>query len=211
MCIRDRYNSVNDKDELIIVSKNLENIISTDSLNDIEKVTAKNIREACSHLKPNKTDPTYSFTSDCLKSAPLILFEYLETIIRSFLIHGHVSLVLLLPTLVPIIKDKMGDICSSKNYRSIAISSLLLKIIDWVIILLFGESLKLDDLQFAYQMNCSTTMCSWVVVETVSYFLRNNTEIFSCMTDMTKAFDMVQHSILFKKFISLTVICLPIR
>ena len=98
-------------------------------------------------------------------------------------------------------KNKLGSLTSSKNYRSISISSLILKIIDWLIILLFGVSLELDDLQFSYQPNCSTTMCTWLLVETISYFLKNGSEVFSCMCDMTKAFDLVKHSVLFRKLI----------
>ena len=105
----------------------------------------------------------------------------------------------------------MGDICDSSNYRSIAISSLILKIIDWIVILLFGKTLKLDDLQFSYQENCSTTMCSWLLVESVSYFMRRNNEIFSCMTDMSKAFDMVKHSVLFRKLIKIGLSLIFIR
>ena len=84
---------------------------------------------------------------------------------KDFLIHANTSYVL-----VPIIKDKMGDMCSSKNYRSIAISSLILKIIDWVIIILFGEYLSLDDLQFSYKSGCSTTVCTWLAIETIDHF-----------------------------------------
>ena len=117
--------------------------------------------------------------------------------------HGHVTNSLLLATLIPIPKDKLGDHTSSNNYRSIALSSLVLKIIDWIIILLFGESLGLDDLQFSYQKNCSTTMCTWMVIEGISYFIRNGSDVFTCTMDMTKAFDMVRHSTLFKKLIDL--------
>ena len=103
--------------------------------------------------------------------------------------------------LVPIIKDKLTSINSSKNHRSISISSLVLKLIDWIILILFGDSLALDDLQFAYQPGCSTTMCTWAVVETVSYFLQNGSEVFRCLMDMTKSIDMVKHSLLFRKLI----------
>ena len=44
-------------------------------------------------------------------------------------------------------------------------------------------------------------MCTWLVVESVSYFLRNGNEVFSCFMDMKKAFDMVKHSLLFQKLI----------
>ena len=44
-------------------------------------------------------------------------------------------------------------------------------------------------------------MCTWAVMETVGYFLRNGSEVFSCQTDMTKAFDFVRHSLLFIKLL----------
>ena len=39
--------------------------------------------------------------------------------------------------------------------------------------------------------------------DTIDYFLRNYGEVFSCMMDMTKAFDMVQQILLFIKIISI--------
>ena len=99
------------------------------------------------------------------------------------------------------IKDKLGDSCSSSNYRSIALTSLLLKIFDWILLLLFDDELKIDELQFGFQRNTSTTMCTWVAVETIDYFLRNVEMSSPCVMDMSKAFDLVQHSMLFWKLI----------
>ena len=205
------YNSIDDKEAMKKMYVEVENKVNRKSLADVEKVTPAIVKEAVKKLNNNKTDPTYSFTSDFLKNAPDILFSHLAVIIKSFLIHAHASSVLLLSTLVPIIKDKMGDICSSTNYRSIAISSLILKIIDWVTIILFGECLNLDDLQFSYQSGCSTTMCTWLAIETIDHFLRNGGEVFSCMMDMTKAFDMVQHSLLFRKLLDVNLSVIFIR
>ena len=44
-------------------------------------------------------------------------------------------------------------------------------------------------------------MCTWMVIETIDYFLRNNSEVFICKMDMTKVFDKVKHSILFQKLL----------
>ena len=173
------YNSVDDHDELLKVAEEIENKINDKSIREVERVTPELVKEAVKHIKPGKSDPVCDFSSDCLKNAPDSLFLHLSNIIRSFLIHSHVSLVLLLATLVPIIKDKLGNICSSKNYRSIAISSLFLKIVDWIIILLYGDSLKLDDLQLAYQPKCSNNMCTWLVVKTIDYFLMSGGEVFA--------------------------------
>ena len=127
------------------------------------------------------------------------MYGLLSTIIQSFLIHGHITNILMLATLVPIIKDKLGSINVSKNYRSIAISSIVLKLIDWVFIILYGVKFGLNDFQFAYQAGCSTTMCTWAVLETVDWYLKNGSEVFTCAMDMTKAFDLTLHSLLFRK------------
>ena len=108
----------------------LENKITTASLDDEDIVTDEIVHKAAMKLKEDKTDPIFEFTSDTIKNAPNLLYEHLSVIIKSYLIHSHVSTVLLLATLVPIVKDKLGDICSSQNYRNIAISSLILKILD---------------------------------------------------------------------------------
>ena len=205
------YNSVEDRPAVDELYSRVGKMIDNKSIADVEKVTPDVVKEAVGRLNTNKTDPVFEFTSDFIKNSPDILFKHLSIIIKSFLVHAHASYVLLLSTLVPIIKDKMGDMCSSKNYRSIAISSLILKIIDWVIIILFGECLSLDDLQFSYQSGCSTTMCTWLAIETVDHFLRNDGEVFSCMMDMTKAFDMVQHSLLFRKLLDVKLSSIFIR
>ena len=108
---------------------------------DVERVTPEVIRSAAKKLKPGKSDPVYSFSSDCIKVDSTLLSEYLAILIKCFLVHGHVTRFLLLATLVPIIKDKLGNMNTSRNYRSIVICSLILKIFDWIIILLYGETL----------------------------------------------------------------------
>ena len=114
------------------------------------------------------------------------------------MIHAHITDFLLSSMLIPIIKDKLSDITSSDNYRSIAISSLVMKLYDLVIMSLFRENLYFDDLQFGYQTDVSTSMCTWLATETISHFQRNGSEVFSCLMDMSKAFEKVQHSHLFR-------------
>ena len=205
------YNSVEDSENLARVSEQIELKIGDHSLQDIAKVTPSAIKEAASKLRPGKTDPVYSFSSDCFKVESDKLAELLSTIIQCYLIHGHVTRFLLLATLVPIIKDKLGSINSSKNYRSIAISSIILKLLDWIITLLFGSSLQLHDLQFAYQPGISGNMCTYAVLETIDYFLRHGSEVFMCTMDMTKAFDMTVHSILFSKMLKAGVSAIFLR
>ena len=181
------------------------------SLDTVSRITPELVKEAASKLKPGKSDPVFSFSSDCFKNATNIFYDLLSVILKSCIVHSHVSQVLLLSTLVPLVKDKLGNINSSKNYRSVAISSILLKLLDWVIILLEGPSLGLDELQFAYQAGCSTTMCTWAAVETIDYFLKHGSEVYTCATDMSKAFDLTLHSLMFSKMLNAGVAAILVR
>ena len=93
----------------------------------------------------------------------------------------------------------MGDKFSSDNYRAIGSSSLFLKILDWVIFILFEDKLKPAELLFGFQKKNSTTMCSWTVIETINYFNNRNSPVFACFVDLTKAFDLVDFAKLFGK------------
>ena len=195
------YNSADDSDKLRAVHEHVESLVNLSHADKVSKITPKLLREASEKLKPGKSDPVYSFSSDCFRNGSETLYSHLATVLRSCTVHSHVTSALLLSTLVPLVKDKLGDFQSSKNYRSVAISSILLKLIDWVMIILEGDCLGLSELQFAYQAGCSTEMCTWAALETIDYFLKNGSEVFTCATDMSKAFDMTLHSLMFTKMI----------
>ena len=64
---------------------------------------------------------------------------------------------------------------------------------------MFGVSLGLDDLQFAY--HCIRLSALWIVTETINYFINNNSDVFCCMMDMSKAFNLVKWSDIFVELI----------
>ena len=195
------YNGVDDKLNLAQLESALEVMIDDRSAQYIQLITPNVVKAAARNLKPANTDPIVAITSDFLINAPERLYLILAECLKSYITHAHVSEFLLSSMMIPIIKDKLGDSGSSDNYRSIAISSLIMKIYDLVILSVFSEYLELDDLQFGYQTEISTTMCTWLAVETISHYQRNGSDVFSCLMDMSKAFDRVQHSKLFEKLL----------
>ena len=195
------YNSVDDEHNLTVLKNDLEHNIEQEDIKFVDKIDAGVLKSSARRLKPGKTDPTLKITSDFLMHAPDVVFQLLSLCLKSYMIHAHITDFLLSSMLIPIIKDKLGDITSSDNYRSIAISSLVMKLYDLVIMSLFRENLYFDDLQFGYQTDVSTSMCTWLATETISHFQRNGSEVFSCLMDMSKAFDTVQHSCLFQKLL----------
>ena len=124
---KELYNSVDDAEEVKLISEEIESKLKQRNIEDIDKVTSEEVKKAAKKLKPGKSDPIFSFSSGCLKSSSNILHEYTATMIRSFLMHGYIPQFMLISTLVPIVKDKLASINMSKNYRSVCITSLLLK------------------------------------------------------------------------------------
>ena len=110
--------------------------------------------EALTKLKSGKSDPTFSFISDCLLNSCDDLIKHVTILFKWFL--RTIPAFLLLCTIVPIVKDNLGDIASSDNYRAIAIGSLLLKWFDWLIIILEGDKLATDELRLGFQAKSST-------------------------------------------------------
>ena len=197
----DLYNSANDEDATLKAYDEICDKVNCESLKDVDLITNELMKESVERLKDNKTDAIFNYSTDCFKYGGECLIKPLVMLFKSCLIHRYVPDFLMLATLVPIVKDKIGNINDSKNYRSIAISNILLKIFDWIFIMISGDKLKLDDLQFAYQEKASTTMCSWMVMETISYFLARGSNVYACSTDYSKAFDRVLHGKLFMKML----------
>ena len=194
------YNIYNMNESLVDTNKLLDSLnINNSDMADVEKVSPEIVYQAIACINENKSDNVYDFKSNAFLNATDILTNHVTLLLQSFLIHGYVPLELITCTLKPIVKDNLGDKNSSENYRAIGISSLILKILDWVIMILFEGNLKPSDLQFGFQKKNSTTMCSWVVNETINYFNNRDTPVFSCFLDLTKAFDLVIFSKLFSK------------
>ena len=94
-------------------------------------------------------------------------------------------------------KAKPALTCSDK-YRSIAISNVIGKILDHVIIDRQSECLKTCDYQFGFKPKASTVLCSTMVNETIQYYTKNDgNPVYLLLLDATKAFDKVSYKVLF--------------
>ena len=100
---------------------------------------------------------------------------------------------------MPLLKNSMKDTAETKNYRAIAGSSLVLKLFDKVILIVWGHLLTSGSLQMGYKRGSSTAQCSYVMMETVSYFLKNGSNPIMVALDMSSAFDKCRFDIMFQK------------
>ena len=113
------------------------------------------------------------------------------------LTHGFSPSNLLSATIIPIPKDKRKSLNNSTNYRGIALSSVISKVLDLVILNTNRHVLDTCELQFGFKSKHSTTQCTYVINEIVQYYINNDTNVFVMMLDCSKAFDRVHYVKLF--------------
>ena len=85
------------------------------------------------------------------------------------------------------------------------------KSLDWIILLLFGNNIKADELQFGYVEGSNTELATWLLINTVSQYLKAGTSCYILFVDCTKAYDLVKHSRIFKLLLERQVPALIIR
>ena len=173
-------------------------MINNKDMSEVNRVTESVIRQGLKLMKGNKSDSVFDFQSDCLIEGPPEVVTHLTNMIRMFISHGQVPDVILVCTLLPLVKDNLGDLTQSDNYRAIAAGCQVLKLLDIVILILEGEKLGCDQLQFGFQPKASTSMCSWLATSVIDQYNRQGAVVYGCAMDLSKAFDMVEWLELFQ-------------
>lgn len=126
------------------------------------------------------------------------LAVHTSCLFSSILVHGSVPKDFLRSTAIPIPKEKNINITDSNNYRGISLSSIFGKLFDLIVLTRYSDCLETCDLQFGFKSKRSTSMCSMVMKETISYYMNSNSTVHCVFLDASKAFDCVEYCKLFK-------------
>ena len=128
-----------------------------------------------------------------------VLFRLLGLCMSSFLVHGFLLDEMMAVALVPIIKSKSGRIMSKDNYRPIALASIVSKVMEKILLSRLYIFLDTCSNQFGFKKKHSTDQCVFVLKELIDSYRMVNGSVFTCFLDASKAFDRVNHSLLFYK------------
>ena len=99
----------------------------------------------------------------------------------------------------------------SDNYRGISIFNSLSKLFDHSILLKYSKQLQSSDMQFGYKGGHSTTLCTLIYKEVINHYINNDSAVYSCFLDVSKAFDRVNYGKLFSILLSKNIPKIVVR
>ena len=170
-----------------------------DSTYNEVKVNNSDICDAIKSLDSNKSCGLDGIHAEHLKYASNRLIPLLSLCFTGLLIHGVLPDSLMSVVLVPVIKNKCGNINSKDNYRPIALASIVSKLLERIILNRIETFLTTNPNQFGFKKGHGTDQCIYVLKEVIQLYKSLNTCISVCFLDASKAFDRVNHHLLFQK------------
>ena len=164
-------------------------------------VSTVEVSDTISTLKKGKACGPDSICAEALKSAHHKVYVLLSLCFSLCMSHGYIPQSLIETTILPIIKNKAGDLSSGNNYRPIALANVISKVFESLILLRCEQFLTTADNQFGFKSRHSTDFCIYTLKEYIEFYKLRNTSVFVTFLDASKAFDRIDHWLLFKKLI----------
>ena len=162
-------------------------------------IGADQIEDAINKLAEGKSCGLDGIYAEHLKHCSPNYRPLFAKCLTGFLVHGFLPDSLMSVMLVPIIKDKSGKINSKDNYRPIAIASTMSKLLKSLLLEGLSNYLLTPSHQFGFKAKHSTDACIYVLKEAVDFYVSQQSSVYLCFLDATKAFDRVNHDVLFDK------------
>ena len=122
--------------------------------------TEEEVFDAINQLNPSKSD-SHGIFSEHLKSCCSVIALPLSLFFTAIVRHGHMPQ-LRDSTVVPVPKNNM-DASVSTNYRPIALSSTLSKVLEQLILCKYSNIFTSNHLQFGFKPGSSTSLCTGMV------------------------------------------------
>ena len=206
----DLYNSVSyDADLIGGIENKIANLCIESGFN--YNINVSEVANAVKKLKGGKSGGCEDILSDNIINGTHQLFVWLSVLFNAMIVHGYSPSLTLFGLLIPIPKDKRKSLCQSDNYRAIALSSVICKVFDLVILHKESDKLCSNNMQFGFKEGVSTTQCTFSLLETVNYYKFHNSQVYALFLDASKAFDRIEYTKLFNVLIERKVSPLVLR
>ncbi len=165
-------------------------------------VKHEDVVSAIDKLKCGKAAGKDHIQAEHFKHSHANLHNLLCLLFNSAIMHSHLPQEFMDSVISPIVKDKKDDLTKQDNYRPIAVTCVASKILEEIFLSKYSSILHTSDNQFGFKRCHSTDMCVFTLKEIVGQFTTHGSPVYIAFMDASKAFDKVNHWVLFDKLIS---------
>ena len=159
------------------------------------------LKHIISSLKSGKSARPDGLTSEYLLHEHESIVALLLALFHMICVHCYVPGVLTEVMIIPLVKNKNKDITDTNNYRPIAIANIVSKVLERIILMRIQHVVTICDNQFGFKKAQFTDLAIYTLKEVVQYYTVRGSPVFACFLDATKAFDRVNHCLLFNKLL----------
>lgn len=157
---------------------------------------------AVSKIKPGKAAGLDNLQKEHLDRAHPILYEILSKLFYLFLKLGYVPDQFGRGIIIPLQKDTSSKGAQGiENFRGITISSVISKVFEQCMLLLFGKHLESSERQFGFKPKVGCSHAVFSINKVVNFFTKNESTVNICCLDISKAFDRLSHNCLLYKLL----------
>ena len=134
------------------------------------QVTMKEVSKIVSDLPNGKSSGFDGLNSESLKHADPLVCLLLSVCFTCMFTHSYMPSSMIKSIIVPLVKNKCGNLADKNNYRPIALSSIASKVFEHVILCRLEEYLWTNDNQFEFKPSHSTDIFVHALTEFIEYF-----------------------------------------
>ena len=163
------------------------------------RFSAKEVARSIQNMVRGKSPGHDGLSVEHLKYGGVHVPRVLALIFNLCLSHSYLPVELTNTIVVPIIKNKTGDASDISNYRPISLASVCAKVLDSLLDKILAKHIVLEDGQFGFRPNLSTDSAILCLKQTVQYYTDRKTPVVACFLDLSRAFDLVNHDLLWHK------------
>ena len=204
------YDSSSNINALNAYKMEFDRVKSVDGYNSAKCLSAINVEtvdKSIRSLKCGKACGPDNISAEHLQYAHPSLVMHLKLLFHLMIVHSFVPHGFGKGYVIPLAKDKSGNLNSVENYRAITLGPVIAKVFESIVTVVCEQELQTDDLQFGFKKNMGCTDAIFLCRSTVDHFTERGSNVYAASLDISKAFDKVNH---FKLFHSLITAGMPL-
>ena len=186
-------------------------ICNDTNLIEHDTILVKEVLQAIARLKRGKSAGLDGICSEHFIFAHINIACIVTLLFNACITHQYIPPELMDTVIVPIVKDAKSDLTSSDNYRPIALTTILSKLFEIVLLNRYGDLLSTADNQFGFKKCHSTEMAVFAFKNVIEFYTANSSPVYICYVDASKAFDRINHCVLFNKLIHRKIPCAIVK